>query len=108
MLYVGVFLVDPIESSDEIRKLTIRNCWASPGNVTSGDLQVEKFDMIERPGCSAHPRISVIENGQSTQARFQSLAFAFAGFDEVYLFCDIQICFGDCQPVSSEKFLHLN
>ena len=29
------------------------------------------------------------------------------GYKEVYLFCDISICFDDCDPVSSIDFVEL-
>ena len=103
-LFVGVFLVDPLPEGDEYRKLVMRNCWAAPTNTSTSANATNalSFDMIAEPGCSRHSRVKVIENGADAQARFRSDAFAFAGFSQVYLFCDISICFGDCQPVSTK------
>ena len=94
--YVGVFLVDVMAGIDH-RKLIMRNCWASPSNSSRDNL---RFDLVTDPGCEDHSTVNIIENGEKTQARFSSGVFAFAGFDQVYLFCDISICFGHCEPVS--------
>lgn len=101
ILFVGVFLVDPM-TGDDYRKLIIRSCWASPTNNTNDEI---KFFLIDEPGCANHTMVEVIENGETTQARFTSEVFAFSGYGEVYLFCDISICFGDCKPVRMKHYL---
>lgn len=93
-MYIGVFLLDKMTGGDN-RKLVLKNCWASPSNSSNDEI---KFSLIDRPGCSDHEMVKIIENGETTQARFTSEVFAFVGFKEVYLFCDISICFDDCEP----------
>ncbi|CAG5110613.1 Oidioi.mRNA.OKI2018_I69.chr2.g4997.t1.cds [Oikopleura dioica] len=91
ILNVGVFLVDA-EEGDNYRKLKINNCWASPTNSSQDPIQ---FDLIQ-DGCADNEVVKIMENGESSQARFTSEVFGFAGYQRVYLFCDISICFENC------------
>ncbi|CBY11061.1 unnamed protein product [Oikopleura dioica] len=91
VLNVGVFLMDAKEE-DDFRKLKINNCWASPTNSSLDPIQ---FDLIQN-GCAESEIVKIMENGESSQARFTSEVFGFAGFENVFLFCDISVCFQDC------------
>ena len=89
-------------TGEDRRKLIVKSCWASPSNSTNDEI---KFVLIDQPGCANHSMVQIIENGETTQARFTSDVFAFSGYNEVYLFCDISICFDKCTPVSDKNIL---
>ena len=76
--------------------MKINNCWASPTNSSQDPIQ---FNLIQ-DGCAENEIVKIMENGESSQARFTSEVFGFAGYQKVYLFCDISICFENCIKVS--------
>jgi hypothetical protein len=97
MLNVGISL---IESQDPTIRVTTLQCWATPEKDPHGDLQ----HYLIQEGCAVDGvldgTLSILENGQSKMAKWQGAVFQFVGYDEVWLHCDIKVCFNDadCLP----------
>lgn len=97
MLNVGISL---IESQDPTIRVTTLQCWATPEQDPHGELQ----HYLIQEGCAVDGvldgTLAILENGQSKMAKWQGAVFQFVGYDEVWLHCDIKVCFNDqdCLP----------
>lgn len=97
MLNVGVSL---LETEDPTIRVTILECWATPQQDPNVDLQ---HFLIEE-GCGVDGvldgTLQIFENGQSKMAKWAGSVFKFVGYDQVWLHCNIRVCFGeeDCKP----------
>ncbi|XP_077151472.1 pancreatic secretory granule membrane major glycoprotein GP2-like [Ranitomeya variabilis] len=85
-IYVGVFSEDLDADSFSLR---LQNCYATP----SQDLSTPNVQLITG-GCAANSDVvtNVLQNGNGSEARFQTSAFLFSNYPEVYLFCEVEIC----------------
>ena len=100
----GLFLEGRIRVNVNIQDPNIRvttvDCWATPEKDPFGDLQ---HYLIET-GCGVDGvldgTLRILENGQSKMAKWQGAVFQFVGYEEVWLHCDIRVCFSDedCIP----------
>ncbi|XP_055006523.1 IgGFc-binding protein-like [Boleophthalmus pectinirostris] len=67
------------------------NCWATPINEAYYPL---RQDLILQ-GCPAESSVKIIQNGNSTVARFSFEIFSFNNFASLYLHCQIHLCLLD-------------
>lgn len=101
MLNVGISL---IESQDPKIRVTTVDCWATPEKDPHGDLQ----HFLIEDGCGVDGvldgTLQIIENGQSKMAKWAGAVFQFVGYEEVWLHCDIRVCFNDadCIPTCQQ------
>ncbi|XP_069829080.1 ZP domain-containing protein-like [Dendropsophus ebraccatus] len=68
----------------------VDKCIATPSN----NINDPTYVTFVSGGCAVSADIPsvVIENGNSTEARFQISAFMFQGFSDMYIFCDVILC----------------
>lgn len=92
MLNVGVSL---LQTEDPSIRVTIMECWATPHQDPNGALQ---HYLIEE-GCGVADvldgSLNIYENGQSKMAKWAGSVFKFVGYEQVWLHCNIRVCFGD-------------
>lgn len=79
----------------------VKRCWATPERSPGHSVQ---YSLIEEscsvPG-SLDGTVRIVENGVSKRARWEGSVFKFVNFEQVWLHCSIQVCFGNgCQKVS--------
>lgn len=80
------------------------DCWATPEKDPHGDLQ----HFLIEDGCGVDGvldgTLQIIENGQSKMAKWAGAVFQFVGYEEVWLHCDIRVCFNDadCIPTCQQ------
>lgn len=83
---------------DPAIKVTLQECWATPDQNPNDALQ---HFLIEN-GCGVEDvldgTLKIYENGQSKMAKWAGSVFKFVGYDQVWLHCNIRVCFGgeDC------------
>ena len=100
MTYGRNFLIITYLIQDPTIRVTTLQCWATPEQDPHGELQ----HYLIQEGCAVDGvldgTLSILENGQSKMAKWQGAVFQFVGYDEVWLHCDIKVCFNDqdCLP----------
>jgi hypothetical protein len=71
------------------------DCWATPYQDANGVLQ---HHLIEE-GCGVENvldgTLKIYENGKSKMSKFAGSVFKFVGYNQVWLHCNIRVCFGD-------------
>ena len=81
-------------------RVTVVDCWATPQQDPNGELQ---HFLIEE-GCGVDEvldgTLDIIENGQSKMAKWAGSVFKFVGYEQVWLHCNIRVCFSteNCVP----------
>ncbi|KAM3936082.1 uromodulin-like [Leptodactylus fuscus] len=87
IIYLGLF--SPTMDGN-VFALRAEKCFATPIN----DPNYANPLVFVRGGCAVNNDIqtTIVENGNSTQARIQTTAFLFNGYPEVYIFCDVRLC----------------
>lgn len=92
LLNVGISLLD---TDDPEIRLSIMDCWATPYQDANGVLQ---HHLIEE-GCGVENvldgTLKIYENGKSKMSKFAGSVFKFVGYNQVWLHCNIRVCFGD-------------
>ena len=94
--FIGVTII----IKDPTIRVTTLQCWATPEQDPHGELQ----HYLIQDGCGVDGvldgTLAILENGQSKMAKWQGAVFQFVGYDEVWLHCDIKVCFNDadCLP----------
>jgi len=97
MLNVGISLLD---TEDPSIRVTVVDCWATPQQEPNGELQ---HFLIEE-GCGVDEvldgTLDIMENGQSKMAKWAGSVFKFVGYEQVWLHCNIRVCFSteNCVP----------
>ncbi|XP_077151471.1 uncharacterized protein LOC143815762 isoform X2 [Ranitomeya variabilis] len=73
---------------------TATQCFAAPVNDRNYPNKVQLLS----DGCPTYGgnSIVVIQNGDSLETRIKMSAFQFQGYAQVFIFCDVQFCFGSC------------
>ncbi|XP_075189741.1 uncharacterized protein LOC142289700 [Anomaloglossus baeobatrachus] len=98
-LYVGVFSPDLDADAFALRLV---NCYATP----SKDLSSPSVQLI-KGGCADNSDVvtNVIENGNSSEARFHTSAFLFQNYAEVYMYCEVELCnkTNDCTACNTAR-----
>ncbi|XP_075707263.1 pancreatic secretory granule membrane major glycoprotein GP2-like [Rhinoderma darwinii] len=86
-IYLGLFCPTLDGSSFSLR---VEKCFATP---SSNRDDLTSVTLISG-GCavSGDALTVVTVNGNSSEARFQTSAFLFQGFSEVYIYCDVTLC----------------
>ncbi|KAG8588765.1 hypothetical protein GDO81_006095 [Engystomops pustulosus] len=86
-VYLGLFSPD---MDGNLFALKVEKCFASP---TSNPNDLYNVVFVSG-GNSTNGNIltTVIENGNSTEARIQTNAFFIQGYTKVYIFCDARLC----------------
>ena len=88
-------------------RVTTVDCWATPEKDPHGDLQ----HFLIEDGCGVDGvldgTLQIIENGQSKMAKWAGAVFQFVGYEEVWLHCDIRVCFNDadCIPTCQQGLI---
>lgn len=82
-----------------------RKCWATP--VSDSDYKV--FYPLIDDYCVKNGalggKLVILENGESKTARFEGPVFRFVKHTEVWLHCELKVCFGDsCDTVCQNIF----
>ena len=83
---------------DPAIKVTLQECWATPDQNPNDALQ----HFLIEDGCGVADvldgTLKIYENGQSKMAKWAGSVFKFVGYDQVWLHCNIRVCFGaeDC------------
>lgn len=101
-IYAGVVLANgPAEAT-----ISLTSCWASNMrheiiNLKQPELQKDEITLpLINDGCAVtYPPdlVSMVENGQSSAAKFTSSVFQFVGYDTAYLYCRVRVCpLGPC------------
>ncbi|XP_055085800.1 alpha-tectorin-like, partial [Periophthalmus magnuspinnatus] len=87
-----LFIEVQTEGIDERQISTVMdNCWVTPVNEAHYPL---RQDLILQ-GCPANSLVKIIQNGNSTVARFVFEIFSFNNFTSIYLHCQIHLCLLD-------------
>ena len=90
---------------DPTIRVTLMECWATPNQEPNGELQ----HFLIEDGCGVEEvldgTLDIIENGESKMAKWAGSVFKFVGYDQVWLHCNIRVCFGDedCLPGCNDR-----
>lgn len=101
-IYAGVILANgPAEAT-----VSLTSCWASNTrheivNMKQPELQPNEITLpLIQDGCAVTTPpnlVDMVENGESSQAKFTSSVFQFVGYDTAYLYCRVRVCpLGPC------------
>ncbi|XP_071993194.1 pancreatic secretory granule membrane major glycoprotein GP2-like [Engystomops pustulosus] len=86
-VYLGLFSPD---MDGNLFALRVEKCFATPTINPDDPTNV----VFVSAGCAVDGDIltTVIQNGNSSEARIQTSAFLFQGYTEVYIFCNVRLC----------------
>jgi len=101
-IYAGVVLANgPAEAT-----VSLTSCWASNTrheivNMKQPELQPNEITLpLIQDGCAVKSPpnlVTMVENGETSQAKFTSSVFQFVGYDTAYLYCRVRVCpLGPC------------
>uniref|UniRef100_H2Y9H8 ZP domain-containing protein n=1 Tax=Ciona savignyi TaxID=51511 RepID=H2Y9H8_CIOSA len=100
-LYVGVSL---LEIQDNSTFMTLRRCWGTPERAPDHAQQYPIISDYCKVPESLGGSIRVIDNGESRRVKWEGSVFKFISFRQVWLHCEIRVCFGDdCKPDCDES-----
>ncbi|XP_075056525.1 uncharacterized protein LOC142142546 [Mixophyes fleayi] len=87
--YVYLALYSP-DAEGNVFALRAERCFASPTSDRNDPNPVQ----LVSGGCGVSGDVptSVLQNGQSSEARIQISSSLFRGYDAVYIFCDVRLC----------------
>lgn len=101
-IYAGVVLANgPAEAT-----VSLTSCWASNTrheivNMKQPELEPNEITLpLIQDGCAVKSPpnlVTMVENGETAQAKFTSSVFQFVGYDTAYLYCRVRVCpLGPC------------
>jgi len=103
LLNVGVSLLDV---TDPNVRVTLQECWATPESSPGHDLRHDLInDACGVPGVLDNT-LDIVSNGDSRMAKWHGSVFKFVGYENVWLHCNIKVCFADqadCVPTCSGR-----
>jgi len=92
LLNVGVSLLDV---TDPNVRVTLQECWATPESSPGHDLRHDLIsDACGVPGVLDNT-LDIVSNGDSRMAKWHGSVFKFVGYENVWLHCNIKVCFAD-------------
>ncbi|CBY22047.1 unnamed protein product [Oikopleura dioica] len=100
LLNVGVSLLDV---TDPNVRVTLQECWATPESSPGHDLRHDLInDACGVPGVLDNT-LDIVSNGDSRMAKWHGSVFKFVGYENVWLHCNIKVCFADQDKGSKIK-----
>ncbi|CAG5105137.1 Oidioi.mRNA.OKI2018_I69.chr1.g1866.t2.cds [Oikopleura dioica] len=92
LLNVGVSLLDV---TDPNVRVTLQECWATPESSPAHELRHDLIaDACGVPGVLDNT-LDIVSNGDSRMAKWHGSVFKFVGYENVWLHCNIKVCFAD-------------
>ncbi|XP_073398687.1 uncharacterized protein [Dendrobates tinctorius] len=91
-IYLGIYTPNWLQDG---MVQTTTQCFAAPINDRNYPNKVQLLS----GGCptfGGNSIVVVIRNGDSLETRIKMSAFQFQGYAQVFIFCDVQFCFGSC------------
>ncbi|XP_073398689.1 uromodulin-like [Dendrobates tinctorius] len=87
--------------------LKVLRCFAAPTNSRSDSKSIE-FVTNGCPTSNDKILTNIISNGNSSDARIKFRLFQFQGYDDLFIFCDVTVCTGNCSVQCAEELSSTN
>nr|XP_039261162.1 fibronectin-like isoform X2 [Styela clava] len=100
LLRVGVTL---LKTKDEDISIAVRKCWATPVRLYDYDTFYPLIENYCPQDGALNNNLTILENGKSKRSRWEGPVFKFVKYTEVWLHCELKVCFGDsCNTTCSQ------
>nr|XP_026690447.1 mucin-5AC-like [Ciona intestinalis] len=98
-LYVGISLLETHNSTF----MVVKRCWGTPERAHDHPRQYPIISDYCRVPESLGGSVKVMGNGEGRKVKWEGSVFKFIDFQQVWLHCEIRVCFGDdCKPDCEE------